>query len=149
MAYKLRIPCRIISSVFRTLRAEHLEQILEIELGMLQQRILQTTGNNQFVFSCTPSVKQFLISEGTDMKYGARHLKRAIVRHIVFPLADLVATRQVQLGDFIRIDRDGDGRMTFEKVAEGALAPVLVARYGLEASRHVAAGNSGRAHAAG
>ena len=125
--------------VFRTLRAEHLEQILEIELGMVQQRILQTAGNNQFVFSCTPPVKQLLISEGTDMKYGARHLKRAIERHIVFPLADLVATRQIQLGDFVRIDRHGDGRMTFVKVAEGALVPVLLARYGLESSWHVAA----------
>src|SRR5271165_451608 len=135
--------------VFRTLRAEHLEQILEIELGMVQQRILQTAGNNQFVFSCTPPVKQFLISEGTDMKYGARHLKRAIERHIVFPLADLVATRQVKLGDFIRIDRDSGGRMTFVKEAEGALVPVLLERYGLEASAHVAAGYSRKAYAAG
>jgi len=135
--------------VFRTLREEHLEQILEIELGMVQQRILQTTGNSQFVFSCTSPVKQFLISEGTDMKYGARHLKRAIERHIVFPLADLVATRQVKLGDFIRIDRDSDGRLTFVKEAEGALVPVLLERYGLEASWHIAAGNSSRANAAG
>jgi ATP-dependent Clp protease ATP-binding subunit ClpB len=135
--------------VFRTLRAEHLEQILEIELGMVQQRILQTTGDNQFVFSCTSPVKQFLISEGTDMKYGARHLKRAIERHIVFPLADLVATRQIKLGDFIRIDRDSDGRMTFVKVAEGAVVPVLLERYGLESSWHIAAGKSTRAHAAG
>ena len=135
--------------VFRTLRAEHLEQILEIELGMVQQRILQTAGNNQFVFSCTPPVKQFLISEGTDMKYGARHLKRAIERHIVFPLADLVATRQVKLGDFIRIDRDSGGRMTFVKEAEGALVPVLLERYGRESSAHVAAGYSRKAHAAG
>jgi len=135
--------------VFRTLRAEHLEQILEIELGMLQQRILQTTGNNQFVFSCRSPVKEFLISEGTDMKYGARHLKRAIERHIVFPLADLVATGQVKLGDFIRIDRDSRGRMTFVKEAEGALVPVLLERYGLEASWYIAAGNPSRAHAAG
>ena len=50
--------------VFRMLRAEHLEQILEIELGMVQQRILQATGNNQFVFSCTPAVKQFCCAKG-------------------------------------------------------------------------------------
>src|ERR1700750_3187232 len=72
--------------VFKTLRPEHLEQILEIELGMVQQRILQATGNNQFVFSCTPEVKQMLLREGTDPKYGARHLKRAIEKNIVFPL---------------------------------------------------------------
>jgi ATP-dependent Clp protease ATP-binding subunit ClpA len=118
--------------VFKTLRPEHLEQILEIELGMVQQRILQATGNNQFVFSCTSLVKQFLLKEGTDPKYGARHLKRAIERHIVFPLANLVATGQVKLGDFVRIDIEADGRMKFVKEAEGALVPVLLEKYGPE-----------------
>jgi len=118
--------------VFRTLRVEHLQKILEIELGMVQQRILQATGNNQFVFSCTPMVKEFLLKEGTDPKYGARHLKRAIERHVVFPLANLVATNQVKLGDFIRIDMDGQNRMTFVKEAEGALVPVLLEKYGPE-----------------
>jgi ATP-dependent Clp protease ATP-binding subunit ClpB len=118
--------------VFKTLRPEHLQQILEIELGMVQQRILQATGNNQFVFSCTPAVKQFLLKEGTDPKYGARHLKRAIERHIVFPLANLVATSQVKLGDFVRIDIEPDGRMKFVKEAEGALVPVLLEKYGPE-----------------
>ena len=120
--------------VFRMLRREHLEQILEIELGMVQQRILQATGNNQFVFSCTPPVKQYLLQEGTDLRYGARHLKRAIERNIVFPLANLVATGQVKLGDFIRIDIDTNGKMTFVKEAEGALVPVLLERYGPEAT---------------
>ena len=118
--------------VFKTLRPEHLEQILEIELGMVQQRILQATGNNQFVFSCTPAVKQFLLQEGTDPKYGARHLKRAIERHVVFPLANLVATGQIKLGDFVRIDIEPDGRMKFVKEAEGALVPVLLEKYGPE-----------------
>src|SRR3981081_1888025 len=59
--------------VFKTLRPEHLEQILEIELGMVQQRILMATAANQFVFSCTAKVKSFLLHEGTDPKYGARH----------------------------------------------------------------------------
>ena len=118
--------------VFKTLRPDHLEQILEIELGMVQQRILQATGNNQFVFSCTPAVKQFLLREGTDPKYGARHLKRSIERNIVFPLANLVATGQVKLGDFVRIDMNNEGRMMFVKEAEGALVPVLLEKYGNE-----------------
>lgn len=129
--------------VFRTLKADHLEQILEIELGMVQQRILQATGNNQFVFSCTPKVKQFLLVEGTDMKYGARHLKRAIERFVVFPLANLVATGQVKLGDFIRIDFDADNMMTFVKEAEGALVPVLLEKYGPEFSAQGAKAGKG------
>lgn len=131
--------------VFKTLRPEHLEQILEIELGMVQQRILQATGNNQFVFSCTAPVKQFLLKEGTDPKYGARHLKRAIERHVVFPLANLVATAQIKLGDFIRIDVEPDGKMKFVKEAEGALVPVLLEKYGPEFTVPASAAKATRA----
>jgi ATP-dependent Clp protease ATP-binding subunit ClpA len=130
--------------VFRTLRLEHLTQILEIELGMVQQRILQATGNNQFVFSCTPRVKDFLLTQGTDHKYGARHLKRAIERFVVFPLANLVATGQIKLGDFIRIDMDATGKMTFVKEAEGALVPVLLEKYGPEFVTQSSTARAGR-----
>jgi len=121
------------SVVFRTLRSEHLQQILEIELGMVQQRILMASAVNQFVFSCTPKVKSFLLHEGTDPKYGARHLKRAIERHIVFQLANLVATGQVKLGDFIRIDMSPEGKLVFVKEAENAMVPMLLERHGAAA----------------
>lgn len=121
------------SVVFRTLRSEHLQQILEIELGMVQQRILTASAVNQFVFSCTPKVKSFLLHEGTDPKYGARHLKRAIERHIVFQLANLVATGQVKLGDFIRIDMSPEGKLVFVKEAENAMVPMLLERHGAAA----------------
>ena len=129
--------------VFHMLRCEHLEQILDIELGMVQQRILQATGESHFVFNCTSAAKQFLLREGTDLKYGARHLKRAIERHVVFPLANLVATGQAKLGDLIRIDLDGTGKMTFVREAEGALVPVLLERYGPPARAYAAAAGKG------
>ncbi len=132
------------SVVFKTLRPAHLQQILEIELGMVQQRVLMAAGAHQFVFNCTPKVKDFLLVEGTDPKYGARHLKRAIERHIVFPLANLVATGQVKLGDFIRIDMLGESKMTFVKEAEGAMVPVLLERYGAAAGAPVVAARAAR-----
>jgi len=131
--------------VFRTLRPEHLEQILEIELGLVQQRILQATGNSQFVFSATATVKKFLLGEGTDPNYGARHLKRAIERFVVFPLANLVATGQVKLGDFVRIDMNPEGKMVFVKEAEGALVPVLLEKYGPDFAVSAATAKVGRA----
>src|SRR5438552_11401020 len=97
---------------------------------MLQQRILMAAGANQLVFNCTSEAKGFLLQKGTDPKYGARHLKRAIERNIVFPLANLVATGQVKLGDFVRIDLRAEDRMAFVKEAEGAMVPVLLERYG-------------------
>ena len=91
--------------VFHPLRHEQLEQILEIELGVVQQRVLDAA-KGQFLFRVTPSARRFLLQEGTDLKYGARHLKRAIERHIVFPLANLLATEQILFGDLLAIDWD-------------------------------------------
>src|ERR1700724_61671 len=125
--------------VFKTLRDENLAQILDIELGMVQQRVLMAAGTNQFVFNCTPAVKEYLLKEGTDPKYGARHLKRAIERHLAFPLANLVATGQVKLGDFVRVDMVSENKMIFVKEAENTMAPVLLERYGAAASTQPAA----------
>src|SRR5229473_2606913 len=114
-------------------KVQVVDQGLEIELGMVQQRALTASAANQFVFSCTEKVKSYLLHEGTDPRYGARHLKRAIERHLVFPMANLVATNQIRLGDFIRIDLNAEGSLTFVKEAEGAMVPLLMERYGAAA----------------
>ena len=90
--------------VFRTLTEEDLRQILEIELIEVQNRILASQRDRQFIFTGTPEAKEFLLREGTDLKYGARHLKRAIERHLVFPLSNLIATGQIGQGDVIKVD---------------------------------------------
>ncbi|MGC2721919.1 MAG: AAA family ATPase, partial [Candidatus Acidiferrales bacterium] len=111
--------------VFHPLRSQQLEQILDIELGMVQQRVLETA-KGRFLFRATPTAREFLLREGTDLKYGARHLKRAIERHLVYPLASLLATEQVSLGDVISIDWNGsETGLMFLKEAEGALIPIV------------------------
>jgi ATP-dependent Clp protease ATP-binding subunit ClpB len=110
--------------VFHPLRSEQLEQILEIELGMVQQRVLETA-KGRFLFRVMPAARQFLLREGTDLKYGARHLKRAIERRLVYPIANLLSTEQVRLGDMVSVDCSGaDGDLVFLKEAEGALIPL-------------------------
>jgi ATP-dependent Clp protease ATP-binding subunit ClpA len=107
--------------VFRSLRDEHLRQILEIELSAVQERITKGSGD-KFVFNCTDAAKQFLLDEGIDFKYGARHLKRAIERFLVFPLSNLVATNQVGFGDLLIVDYAPEvGKLVFSKEAGGAL----------------------------
>jgi ATP-dependent Clp protease ATP-binding subunit ClpB len=91
--------------VFRSLNREQLAEVLQIEIGQLQQRVLETH-NGQFLFRMTGAGREFLLCEGTDQRYGARHLKRAIERHVVFPLANLLATGQVKAGDMLCIDWD-------------------------------------------
>src|SRR5712664_231459 len=91
--------------VFHPLKREQLQEVLDIELGQVQQRVLETA-KGQFLFRVTDAGRDFLLQEGTDQRYGARHLKRAIERHVVYPLANLLATDQVSLGDLVRIDWD-------------------------------------------
>jgi hypothetical protein len=109
--------------VFHPLRADQLEQILEIELGTVQQRVLERA-KGRFLFRVTPAARGFLLREGTDLKYGARHLKRAIERHVVYPLAKLLATDQVGPGDVITIDWSScEVELEFSKEVETAPVP--------------------------
>jgi ATP-dependent Clp protease ATP-binding subunit ClpA len=101
--------------VFRSLKEHHLRQILEIELRSVQDRITESAGT-KFVFECTTEAKEFLLAEGIDLKYGARHLKRSVERFLVYPLSNLVATEQVETGDYVLVDYDGTSEaLSFRK----------------------------------
>src|SRR5216683_3128067 len=90
--------------VFHPLKYDELEEVLDIELGQVQKRISDSTAR-PFLFRMTNKGRQFLLEEGTDHRYGARHLKRAIERYVVSPLARLLATEQVRSGDVLIVDR--------------------------------------------
>jgi ATP-dependent Clp protease ATP-binding subunit ClpB len=129
--------------VFHPLREEQLEQILEIELGMVQQRVLDA-GRGQFLFRVTPPARRFLLQEGTDLKYGARHLKRAIEKFVVYPLANLLATEQIRFGDLLVVDWEGGSEhLTFQKEGEGAVVPAT-ARAARGAGASLARATGGR-----
>jgi ATP-dependent Clp protease ATP-binding subunit ClpA len=120
--------------VFHPLHKEQLQEVLDIELGQVQQRVLDTA-KGQFLFRVTPAGRDFLLQEGTDQRYGARHLKRAIERHVVYPLANLLATDQVNLGDLVCIDWDKtNNRLTFVREGEGALVEPAAKRAGAAAA---------------
>jgi ATP-dependent Clp protease ATP-binding subunit ClpA len=104
---------------FKPLGTEDLRRIVEIELEIVQQRIFTASPQRSFAFTVTDAAKEFLLLEGTDVKYGARHLKRAIERLLVQPLSNLIATEQVRPGDWIRVDYENGGAcMKFIKDAE-------------------------------
>ena len=96
--------------VFRSLKEHHLRRILDIELASVQDRITESAGT-KFVFECSVEAKEFLLSEGIDLKYGARHLKRSIERFLVYSLSNLVATQQVETGDFVMVDYDEEKKI--------------------------------------
>ena len=81
--------------VFHPLGTAELRKILAMELNLVQERIFRSPAAEPFVFTVTDAARDFLLEEGTDLKYGARHLKRAIERNVVHPLSNLMATDQV------------------------------------------------------
>jgi ATP-dependent Clp protease ATP-binding subunit ClpB len=90
--------------VFHPLKCDELDEVLEIELGQVQKRVSDSTAR-PFLFRITDEGREFLLEEGTDQRYGARHLKRAIERYLVSPIARLLATAQVRPDDVLLIDR--------------------------------------------
>ena len=105
--------------VFKPLAETELRKILTLELNLLQQRIFSSSTPTPFFFALAPAAKEFLLREGTDLKYGARHLKRAIDRELVDPLSNLIASGQVRGGDLISVDYNATtNQMAFFKEAE-------------------------------
>ena len=96
--------------IFHTLKREHLEKIVEIQLTLLKQRLKERRLDLTF----TDAAKRQLMDEGYDPAYGARPLKRTIQQRLENPLAmEILAGRFVD-GDAVRIDTDGQS-FTFDK----------------------------------
>jgi ATP-dependent Clp protease ATP-binding subunit ClpA len=102
----------------------HLAGVFENELDKLQQRVAETA-KGEFFFYVTDSAKELLLLNATEQYVDARRLKLAIERLIVYPLANLLATDRIQVGDMIRIDRDHDQpRLNFIREVEDLAAPL-------------------------
>ncbi len=106
--------------VFKLLGEPELRRILDIELGLVQQRVFCASPERSFVFAVSANAKEFMLQAGVDRKYGARHLKRAIERLMVQPISNLVATDQIRGGDLVRVDHEeGSSELTFVCDDEG------------------------------
>ncbi|HXJ44924.1 MAG TPA: AAA family ATPase [Bryobacteraceae bacterium] len=104
---------------FKTLGTEQLRRILDIELGMVQRRVLQSSVGIPFILEVGDAAREYLLRNGTDVKYGARHLKRVIERSLVHPLSNLMASDQIHGGDLVEVGYDyGCDCLTFTRQAE-------------------------------
>jgi ATP-dependent Clp protease ATP-binding subunit ClpB len=100
--------------VFKSLGVEELRRIVDIELDLVQQRIQAASASKPFLVDVSDTARKFLLVEGTDARYGARHLKRAIERLLVQPLSNLMSSGQIQRGDRIRVSHeDGSAALMF------------------------------------
>ncbi len=81
-----------------------------------------------FGLTVEEDARKRLLAEGVDARYGARHLKRAIERLLVHPLSSLIASAQLEPGDWVHVESDANtGRLMFSKDAEQVPMSVLEA----------------------
>jgi ATP-dependent Clp protease ATP-binding subunit ClpA len=103
-------------AVFHPLSEGDLRHIVDLELTQVEDRLHHASGAAEMTLSVDQAAKSYLLQEGTDARYGARHLKRAIERLVVHPVSNLVATGQIAGNDRLCVEFDlGAGRLMFFK----------------------------------
>ena len=91
--------------VFNALGETELTKIVDILLRDVKARLAEQEINIEI----SPSAKRVLISKGTDVKFGARPLRRAIQKNIEDELAERILARDFTAGDIISVRKAGDG----------------------------------------
>jgi ATP-dependent Clp protease ATP-binding subunit ClpB len=112
--------------IFHSLSLEHIQQIVEIQLGGLRRRLAE----RKMTLELTPGAEAELARAGFDPTYGARPLKRTIQKQLVQPLAVRMLQGEFVDGDTIEVDVDAKGGLVFRaasRAAEGAGTQVPVA----------------------
>jgi ATP-dependent Clp protease ATP-binding subunit ClpB len=106
--------------VFRALTEEQLEQIVEIQLSRVRQRL----ADRKITLELTLRARRHLVKTGYDPVYGARPLKRAIQRELETPVGRKILAGEIHDGDRITVDYDEQrDALTFEiRVERGELA---------------------------
>jgi ATP-dependent Clp protease ATP-binding subunit ClpA len=97
-------------AVFHPLTDADLRQIIDLELAQVEERLHHAAAAAGVSLHVEDEAKDFVLREGADLRYGARHLKRAIERLIVHPVSNLIATSQVGGRDLLCVEFDSDAR---------------------------------------
>ena len=98
--------------VFHTLKEEHLKKIV----GLLQKELCKRCKEQmgiELVFRST--VKNLIVEEGRDEKYGARPLKRAMQTKVEDALTDEILSGNIKAGDTVTVGVRGK-HCTFQKL---------------------------------
>jgi len=110
---------------FNPLGKEQLTKIVDLRLEDLRRLLV----DRKITLKLTPAAKEFIFTEGYDVQYGARPLKRAIQRLVQDPLALKILDGEVLHGDHVFVDADKKaGKLTFKVVARAAEPEPIVTR---------------------
>ena len=90
--------------VFNPLTNKDMEQIVEIQLGLVKERLAQSKISVTF----NKEVKKYLAEHGFDPRYGARPVKRLIQKLVLDQLADSIIKKEISHGTKVRAYIKGD-----------------------------------------
>ncbi len=99
--------------IFHPLDAEALKRIVELQVSLVRKRL----ADRKIEIAITDGAKELLAEEGFDMVYGARPLKRVILRDMLNPLAAKMLSGEIKDGSRIVVDRD-DRHLIFRQAAQ-------------------------------
>ena len=89
---------------FNSLTKEELIQIVDLLLAKTQEAL----SSKEIILEVSNEAKQFLAEKGTDLKYGARPLRRAIQKHIEDEIAEMVLRGDITSSQKVCISLDCD-----------------------------------------
>ena len=90
---------------YQPLDAASLAEILDQQIEALEQHIQNRLAERAFELEVSSPARQFLLEKGASQEYGARELKRTILRQLTQPLAALLAAGRIEPGALVRADR--------------------------------------------
>ncbi|PAX60302.1 ATP-dependent Clp protease ATP-binding subunit [Brunnivagina elsteri] len=103
--------------VFTQLKKDEVKQIAEIMLKDVANRLV----DKGIILKVTERFKDRVVQEGYDPSYGARPLRRAIMRLLEDSLAEAMLSGQVTDGDTAVVDIDDDGQVKVIKTGQPEL----------------------------
>ena len=89
---------------FDSLSTDELLQIVDLLLGYTRKAL----ENKDISLEVSDSAKHYILSKGTDLKYGARPLRRSIQRFIEDEIADMLLKGEVSNGQCVSVDLEDD-----------------------------------------
>ncbi len=93
---------------YRPLNTASLRVIVDQQIAELEHHIENRLAERAFELLVAKEAREFLLEKGTSAEYGARELKRTILRHLTQPLAAMVAGGKIEAGAEVRVAVDGD-----------------------------------------
>ena len=85
---------------FDSLTSDELLQIIDLLLKHTDEAL----ANKDIKLSVTASAKKYVLEKGTDLKYGARPLRRAIQKYIEDEIAEMLLRSEVMPGQTVKVD---------------------------------------------